>query len=290
MIQPVRPGFVAVTMARAVGKAMVIIFAVLFISWWLHKPTPNNIIELFSGITYSCRCPEESTIKGLVHFVSVDLTNPDIDLYVTPLDAEATTRGWEYKSVWAPTVVYDESLAILINGTLYQTSRSPAVFPGDWSRSCETVISEYQVSAIHPLSYLLWFEDNLTPHLERSFPPPINACEEARWGISGHLVIDRGKISALTQFVEEVQDARTFVGIDLQLKRLWLVVFENASEVAAAKYLIKQGLRDVIMVDGGDSSCIVIGRGANGIIPRALVWPHRPVANVFGVRSKPSID
>jgi hypothetical protein len=50
--------------------------------------------EIFEGITYGCKrldATEEGS--GLVHWVSVNLAAPGIELFVTPLEPSATGLG-----------------------------------------------------------------------------------------------------------------------------------------------------------------------------------------------------
>lgn len=239
--------------------------------------------DIFEGITYQCERLNQPGINGRVHLVTVDLTTPGLELYTTPLDEHAVAAGWQYRPRWAPGIAQDQSLSIMVNGTLFKTLRSLTLFPGDWARSNETVISDHQVSHIDPRSFLMSFSDNLTPHLEKVRPPSPEVCLQTRWGIGGQeILVDRGEVFV---HATDILDKRTLIGIDPGRKLLFLAVFEDSSLKAAAYYMIAHGARDATMLDGGDSTCLVIGQGARGIIARPLVYPSRTTATVFGVRA-----
>jgi hypothetical protein len=155
--------------------------------------------------------------------------------------------------------------------------------PGGWARSLETIIADHNVNHIDPNSYLLWFEDDLTPHLEINKPPSAELCRRARWAVGGQAVCIYG--GQFSKFLNHIPDARTLIGIDAQRKLLFLGVFDCASEVAAAHFFAAHGVVDAILLDGGSSTCLAIGEGATGIVPRTLVYPERALATVFGIRA-----
>ena len=65
--------------------------------WW-DRSGPQVPTEIFNGITYGCeRLEATGEGSGLLHWVRIDLTAPDIELYVTPLDASAIAQGWQYR-------------------------------------------------------------------------------------------------------------------------------------------------------------------------------------------------
>src|SRR5262245_35345846 len=59
----------------------------------LRQPT-----EVFSGITYGCEILERTEDgHGILHWLRVDLADPGIDLYVTPLEPVAVEKGFQYR-------------------------------------------------------------------------------------------------------------------------------------------------------------------------------------------------
>jgi hypothetical protein len=265
-----------------VGMLLLSISAAAY--WYWNRPSPIGPTEIFDGIVYQCEKVEKPGIQGLVHLVRIDLTKPGMELYITPRDAEAVQAGWEYTTKWPPSVAATQQLSVTINGTLYSADRWPAIFPGAYAKSFETLISNHDVGTVHTYSYLLWFEDDLTPHLETKRPPAEDACRRARWGISGNLLVDHGNV---TKFSNDEQDCRTAAGIDPLHKLLYLAVFDSAQQGEAGNYLVEHGIHEAVILDGGHSTCLIVGPGATGIRPRTLVYPSRAIADIFGVRALP---
>jgi hypothetical protein len=85
---------------------------------------------------------------------------------------------------------------------------------------------------------------------------------------------------------ERQSDSRTAVGIDADRKLLFLAVAEWASPHLLLEQLAKLGARDAMLLDGGGSSAMGIGKGARGVARGALFGGSRPVATFFGVRAR----
>jgi hypothetical protein len=158
----------------------------------------------------------------------VDLTAPGIELYVTPLDPLAVARGWEYRLRRIKGVVGSEHLAVAINATLF-TSNSGwwPLMSGDLANIVETVVADHVVNHIWEHTYLLWFDDKLTPHLPPSKPPSVADLAAAKWGVGGQGVgLRDGKVGSGN---DRYPDSRTAVGIDPSRKLLFLAVGQNIS-------------------------------------------------------------
>lgn len=269
----------------SLALAIVVLLVTAYLGW--QRPVPVPPTEIFQGVTYQCeRLASSAEASGLMHVVEIDLAAPGLELYVTPLDDFALQRGWQYRLRWSPRVVRAENLSVMVTGTLSKFKDKPWLqWPGKLARSLETLVADGQVSHIDPNSYLLWFEDDLTPHLEKEKPPPPEALQQARWAVSGqgiHL-----KNGTIGQSVDRVPDARILVGLDGDRQHLFLAAFERASTQVAAELLSIYGATDAISLDGGTSSTLAIGRGAKGIRPRTLLFPKRFIPTHFGIRALP---
>jgi hypothetical protein len=221
--------------------------------------------------------------RGIVHWVRIDLTAPGIELYVTPLDSAAVRRGFEYRLRWIEDVVKDERLAVAINGTLFTWAPrwSPGL-PGDLANGVETVVSDHVVNHLSRNSYVLWFDDQLNPHLPPSKPQTAAELRAAKWGIGSQALGLEGWLGA-----ERSDDARTAVAIDPQRKLLFLAVAQWISPHLLLAKLVSMGAREGMFLDSGSSSAMAIGEGARGIAQGALFSGWRPVATYFGVRARP---
>ena len=228
--------------------------------WERCAPQPR---EIFSGVTYGCeRLDRAEQGHGILHWVRVELGAPGIDLYVTPLDPSAVAQRSQYRLRWIENVVRDEHLAVAINGTLFTSEYGwrPRL-PGDLANGVETVVSDHVASHFWKHTYLLWFDDDLNPHLRPSKPPNSAELREAKWGIGGQGVgLHGGKVGSAS---DRRPDSRT-----------------------AIEGLAKLGARDAMLLDGGASSAIAIGKGARDVARGPLFGGWRPVATFFGVRAR----
>jgi len=241
---------------------------------------------IFAGVTYRAeRIASSEEGGGLLHVVTVDLAAPNLELYVTPLDIEAVAQGWQYRLRRIADVVEKEHLSVVINGALF-TSDSPLWFrmSGDLAKGVETVVANHVVSHIWEHTYVLWFDDQLTPHLRPSKPPLPADLAQAKWGIGGQAVWLRdGKVWPGS---DRKPDSRTAVAFDRNRKLLFMAVAENISPRLILQNLAELGAKDGILLDGGSSSAMAIGREASGIFPGVIYGGWRPVATYFGVRAR----
>lgn len=246
-------------------------------------PQPRAI---FSGITYGCEHlnrTEEG--QGFLHWVRIELEAPGIELYVTPIDPLAAKDGAQYRLRWIDDVVRNERLAVAINGALFTSKPSwRPQLPGDLAKGVETVVSDHVASHFWEHTYLLWFDDNLTPHLRASKPPRPEELRAAKWGIGGQGVgLHEGKVWS---GIDRKPDSRTAIGIDAERKLLFLAVAGWASPRLVLEQLAKLGARNAMLVDGGGSSAMAIGEGGRHIARGTLFGGWRPVATFFGIRAR----
>jgi len=254
--------------------------------WWDRRGAQVPT-EIFNGITYGCeRLEATEEGSGLLHWARIDLTASGIELYVTPLDASAIAQGWQYSLRQIKDIVDREHLAIATNATLF-TSNSGwrAQMTGDLAKSVETVVAEHVVSHVWEHTYLLWFDDQMTPQLRPSKPPSAAELDKAKWGIGGQAVgLQDGKVWLDG---DRSPDARTAVAIDREHKLLFLAVGEYISPRLMLQKLADIGAKDGMLLDGGGSSSMALGKDAAGVPAGVLYGGWRPVATYFGVRATP---
>ena len=206
--------------------------------------------EIFEGITYGCERLEPSEEgSGFIHWVRVDLTAPGIELYVTPKDPTAVSQGWQYHLRRIGGVVDREHLAVAINGTLFTSNSGWPQLSGDLANGVETVVADHVVSHVWEHTYLLWFDDQLTPHLRPSKPPTAAELAMAKWGIGGQAVwLWDGKVWPDS---DRGRDSRTAIAIDRPRKLLFLAVGDNISPRLMLQKLADLGAKDGMLLDGG---------------------------------------
>ena len=252
--------------------------------WWT-QPRPTPPTEIFRGVIYTCIELSEPECRGLLHLVKIDLNAPGIQLYMTRTDPEAVAHGYQYRLETAPAVLEREHLALVVNAAYFTSDSGVLQWSGDWARGVQTIVADGQVSHIDPHSYLLWFESDLTPHLEFEKPPKAAVLRQARWGIGGGAVpLWKGKLREAAAGHE--MDRRTAVAIDTGRRLLWVAVFENASSTAVAQVLAEQGAKDGFLLDGGHSTTMVLSPQAAHVQSGSLIHEWRPVATFLGIRAE----
>ena len=181
----------AIYQRRWLGALLVLVVALgsLLVgdSFCWDRRGPQAPTEIFAGITYGReRLETTEEGRGFLHWVRIDLTAAGIELYVTPLDPTARAQGWQYRLRRIEDVVSREHLAVAINGTLFTSNSGwwPRM-SGDLADSVETVVADHVVSHVWEHTYLLWFDDQLMPHLRPSKPPTAAELGRAKWAIGG---------------------------------------------------------------------------------------------------------
>ena len=96
-------------------------------------------------------------------------------------------------------------------------------------------------------------------------------------------MLRNGKVS---EGAETQRDSRTMVAIDHQ-QHLFLAVGADISPRLLAQKLAEKGATDALILDGGTSSMMAIGRNARGVRPEVVWGGWRPVATYFGIRAEP---
>jgi hypothetical protein len=242
--------------------------------------------EIFEGITYGCRQLEPSEeASGVVHWVRINLTVPGITPYVTSKDPTAVSQGWQYRLRRIGDVVASQHLAVAINGTLFSSKSWWSRKSGDLANAVNPVVADHVISHVWLDTYLLWFDDQLTPHLG---PNKTTEAElaMAKWGIGGEdFWLRDGRVWS-GDYRSHIPDGRTAVAVDLPRKLLFLAVGTHISPRLMFQMLADLGARDGMLLDGGDSSSMAIGTDASVVSP-GIMYGRRPVANQFGVRAEP---
>jgi hypothetical protein len=243
--------------------------------------------EIFKGVTYGCKQLQPSEeASGVVHWVRINVMAPGITPYVTGKDPMAVSQGWQYRLRRVGDVVAREHLAVAINGTLFR-SKSSRFLPmsSDLANAVNPVVADHIISHLWLDTYLLWFDDQLMPHLG---PEKTTEAElaMAKWGIGGEDFWLRDGRVWPGDYRSHIPDGRTAVAVDLPRKLLFLAVGTHISPTLMFQTLADLGAKDGMLLDGGDSSSMAIGTGASVVSP-GIVYGRRPVATQFGVRAEP---
>jgi hypothetical protein len=267
---------------------LVIVILGLTAAWW-NRRTPVAPIEIYPGITYGCESTGVGEKSGLVHWARIDLTAPGIELYVTPVDPYAAAHGWQYRLRTTGEVARTENLAVAVNATYHRSSSISTwlPLPGDFARTDEALISDHKVTHIPEHTYLFWFTDDLVPDVETERPPKDSVLQAARWAVGGRgaVLLKDGRVP--NDVPTFPADARTALGFHRERHLLILAAFENASPRNALEKLLDLGAEDGMLLDGGASTSMALGKESRSARSGTLIGGWRPVATHFGVRARP---
>jgi hypothetical protein len=106
----------------------------------------------------------------------------------------------------------------------------------------------------------------------------------AKWAIGGQGIGLQDGI--VRPYNTRVPNARTAVAIDRDRDLLFLSVAENISPRRILQRLADLGAKDGMLLDGGGSSSMALGKQSAGSGSLALFGGWRPVATQFGVRAR----
>jgi hypothetical protein len=251
---------------------------------WIIGPQSLGWIEIFPGVSFrSDTLPVTEEGGGRVHVVITDLRAPGLQLYATPLDPAALARGFRYRLRWISEVTRTEQLSVVVNAAMF-ASRLWFPLPGDLANSAfGTLVADHVVADVQH-SDLLWFDDQLQPHLR-----PWNASlrprdlAAAKWAIGGQIILEDGRVASIDG-LDRRPDSRTVAAIDRQ-NHVFLAVAENLSPRRFSERLAELGATDGILLDGGSSSAMAIGGKPRGVTAGVVYGGWRPVASFFGIRA-----
>jgi hypothetical protein len=68
---------------------------------------------------------------------------------------------------------------------------------------------------------------------------------------------------------------------------VWIACFDHASYLTAGRELVRLGAKVGLLVDGGTSMAMALGRDARGVRSGTVTGNWRPVATQFGFRAEP---
>jgi len=271
--------------------------------WYTHRTQPPSARRpLFQGVTY-IREVTGAPHPAIAHIVTVDLTTPGIDLFVTPGDP-ARPRPLIGRTTSAFLSEFHAQLAI--NGDFFDPwwSRSPwDYYPhtGDpvsvdgFAASNGVVYATSNASNArdYPLRTLYIARDN---HLVFDTPPT-----QIRHAISGITLIERGEPRIKDSTFARSLHPRSAIALDEQRTRLLLVAVdgrqpgysEGMTLPELAALVLRHGGHDAALLDGGGSTALVAEDPSGE--PELLSSPihtripgrERPVANHLGVFAPP---
>ncbi len=278
-------------------------FAVLVLGgiwyWYYHRSQPpDEARTLFQGIEYR-RISRQKPRPIVLHIVTVDLSAPGIEFFVTPPDQRGDRP---LKARTTSQFLNQFGVQLAVNGDGFKPWWSRTLWDyyphvGDSVAVLGLAASRGSVySSVTPSDATLFISKPNRVTIGKSHGPIYNA-------VSGlNLMLKAGKSIITPRFEETEPHPRTAVGLEKSDKRLILLLVDgrqpNYSEGVLlpelAELMREFGIWNGINLDGGGSTTLVIN-GSDGR-PEVLNCPidnripgrERPVANHLGIFARPA--
>jgi Phosphodiester glycosidase len=264
---------------------------------YFHRPAPQPLtLALGPGATYE-RMAFPQPRSHIVHVARIDLTQPQLELLVTPGEVATDGRELNARTTSQFLTHYQQDLAINASFFYPFNENAPwAYYPkgGDrvnavgYAASNGKVYSEGNVST---WAVVCFDAQNQVQILAQP-----NCPKGTQQGLSGNeLILNSGQPSTLTE--KDQPYPRTIVGTDATGQQLWLIVIdgkqpwysEGLTIAETIPLLQKMGITTALNLDGGGSVAMVrsTANGSqvlNAPIHNKIPLTERPIANHLGLR------
>ncbi|MEB3279754.1 MAG: phosphodiester glycosidase family protein [Lyngbya sp.] len=287
------------------GFSLVILLTpgLLYLALHLTRPLPLSKQEqqLFKGITYQ-RIRRTKPDALMIHLVKIDLTEPGIELLVTPGEPGEDKRDIAAQTTSEFLQKYDLQLAI--NGSFFHPFyvNGPIdyyPYSGERVNILGQAISQ---GKIYSNVNKGWSVLCISPEKKAEILP--DTCpKNTVHGLAGNMIlIERGQPVKFKKFSDiNKKFPRTAVAIDKSGETLWLILidgrqslYSQGATLATLTDIIQEieGVETALNLDGGGSTTLVISEGTNAKVLNApfhsrIPMRQRPIANHLGIYALP---
>ncbi len=279
------------------GLSALGVILLLPVLYYWGRPAPVEMREqLYPGVVYYRRVHYTPRLM-IAHIVTVDLTQKNIHVLVTPPDRKGAEADLPLNARTTSAFAREFGVQVAINGDGFTPWYFNSIF--DYYPHEGDPVKPNGFAASRGKEYgqikgpTLYINDRK----EASFGQPIRKIYNAISG-SYWLVKDKKPVADLP---DTTVAPRTAIGLDGPGTRLIMIVVdgrqpfysEGATIQELAKLMIYYGGDNAILLDGGGSSTLVIQDPQTGAYkvmnsPTSFLIPgdERPVANHFGIFAK----
>ncbi|MGK7902280.1 MAG: phosphodiester glycosidase family protein [Hormoscilla sp.] len=261
----------------------------------LRPPRTNQERVLFRGITYK-RLARSVPRPLMIHIVTIDLTAPGINVFVTP-----GSPGPDRAEIPARTTsefVREFQVQFAVNGSFFYPfyTKTPwDYYPRSGDRvdvKGKAIANGVEYSQGDPGWFALCFSAEGRAQITGHHQCPEGTMEAVA---GGTILVWHGKQTRLGKGgIYDGLYPRTAVGIDKKGEKIWIIAIdgrqayysEGVSLPELADILIELGVETALNLDGGGSTTLVLGdpkpRVLNAPIHTRIPMRQRPVANHLG--------
>lgn len=288
-------------------KLMVAIVAVALLlplilyanSAWQRPPQTNEVRSLFPGIEYR-REFRFSPRPMLIHIVSIDLSAPNLRVWVTP--GNAAPDRTETTAQTTAEFMQKFDLQLAVNASFFFPFREETpwdFYPhsGDRTNPIGQTIAEGKVYSSSESGWpVLCFVSDRAQILPAECPPNTTAA------VAGNQILIANGKSIATDAATDRPYPRTAVAIAPDNRQLWLIAIdgkqplysEGATLTEVTAIALALGANSAINLDGGGSTTLAVRRNGqvtllNAPIHTKLPMRQRPIANHIGFYARPTL-
>jgi hypothetical protein len=275
----------------------------LYLGLHLTRPLPisKQKQKLFKGITYQ-RIRRLEPDPLMVHIVKIDLTDPGIELLVTP--GEPRDDDQDIAAQTTSNFLQTHYLQLAINGSFFHPFyvHSPIDYYPNSGERVNIFGQAISKGEIYSSVNKDWPVLCISPENKAEIYPdtcPQNTVQ----GIAGNLIlVKKGKPIKVKKFSDHNKKfPRTAVAIDKTGETLWLILIDGRQPLystgvtlATLTNIIQEieGVETALNLDGGGSTTLVISEGTDTKVLNApfhsrIPMRQRPIANHIGIYASP---
>ena len=279
--------------ASAIG--FILLLPLLFYSWRISLRPPRTYLQqqLSPNMVYERKIYNKPR-PYVVHVIAIDLANPQVVPFVTPLDPQSAKQ--ENSAMTTSNFVKKFDLQLAVNGSFFYPfeENTPWDYYPRTDESAialgENITNGTRYGKVNPTWNVLCFDRNHKATIALGQQCPDTAIN----GIAGRkLLVKDGR--SLVDY-ETKPYARTVVGVNRQ-GDIWAIVVdgkqpfysEGATLQEMAQMAIDLGCDRALNLDGGGSSTLVVKQDnvvkvLNAPIHTKIPMRERPVANHLGFK------
>lgn len=273
---------------------------VLYALWcWQRPPQTNETRLLFPGISYQREFRRDPR-PMMIHIVSIDLTAPNLRVFVTP--GNPTPDRTETIAQTTAEFLREFDLQLAVNASFFfpfheETPWDFYPHSGDRVNTIGKTIAQGNVYSSHEPGWpILCFASDRAQIVEADCPP------NTTQAVAGsEILLANGRSIVADSAQPDPPYARTAVAIAPSGQQIWLVAIdgkqplysEGATLAEVAAIALDLGADRAINLDGGGSTTLAVRTNQkvtilNAPIHTKLPMRQRPIANHIGfaVRSK----
>jgi len=265
-----------------------VILGILFV--FLLRPSLLERTEIYKGVYLTVEeLPDGRAMIAEVHWETpgVQIGQRDYDFEFSPDNSHSP----HFRLTLADMALWREAPSLLVNTTRYMPHEPMDSLPGMSVRTLETLVVDGRLSHVHEHSFLIFWDREMNARLQSSKPPSAQNLETALQAMGVQRVdMNNGQIGSFTrEETDELYD-RTFIGVNPEKKVLYLLVMENVSRYYITLRALQAGATFGGEVDSGNSSTLLVGKGASGIRAHTGIRNLRPLGPYLTVRADPIDD